>query len=250
MLPPVVKTTHAQIPTPLTDTQLASNTDYCAYDQEIKIKNLYHAFTMLPYQKKDTYLSDSIIIAKDKSKTVSSVTPAKTVLKKAEPESEQIIEVTPPTVSVTPIPLPQVTPDQSAGSSGSVLNAETLFQMVNSYRSSVGLAAFEKDPRICEVATSRGPELDNEVYGSSYMHAGFKARNLPYWATENMISMRTEAEALQWWLNSPIHRSAILGNYKYACVSCAGKSCAMIFTNFDPKVQPAQTVANASPLNK
>jgi uncharacterized protein YkwD len=107
--------------------------------------------------------------------------------------------------------------------------------MVNAYRSSIGLASFQKDERICSVAASRGPELDNEIYVTHTMHAGFYARNLPYWATENMISMQTEQQALDWWLHSPVHRAAIEGDYKYACTGCYGRSCDMIFTNFSPK---------------
>ena len=114
------------------------------------------------------------------------------------------------------------------------LNADILFNMINSHRQSIGLPALQKDPNICAVAQSRAPELYNEIFGG-YMHAGFYARNLPYWATENMIHQNTEAEAFNWWMNSGIHRAAIEGNYTHACGACQGKSCAMIFTSFVPK---------------
>jgi uncharacterized protein YkwD len=126
------------------------------------------------------------------------------------------------------------TPTPSAGSSG-VLNADVLFSLVNQTRMNAGLPEFEKHPDICSIAWSRAPELDNEIYGSSYMHAGFHARDLPFWATENMISQQTETDALNWWLNSSVHRAAIFGDYKYACTACAGKSCNMIFSNLTPK---------------
>lgn len=127
-----------------------------------------------------------------------------------------------------------LTPTPSAGSSGT-LNADILFSIVNQKRVNAGLAPFEKHPDVCSVAQSRGPELDNEIYGSSYMHAGFQAKQLPYYATENMISQQTEELALNWWLNSPVHRSAIMGDYTYACTVCQGRSCAMIFSNLTPK---------------
>jgi hypothetical protein len=126
------------------------------------------------------------------------------------------------------------TAPQSTESSG-VLNAEVIFSMVNTIRINAGLSPFEKHPEVCAIVQSRAPELDNEIYGRSYMHAGFHSRDLPFRATENMISQQTEQEAVNWWMNSAVHRSALLGSYKYACVACQGKSCAMIFSNLQPK---------------
>lgn len=250
MLPPVVKPTSAAFVPPLEKNKLASNTDYCSYDSSVKVEKLYKAFTLLPYQNNDTYLTDSIVIAKEKSKKVSSVAPAKTILRKAETDNIQIIEVTPaPYVPVT-TPVPQDDQVKLAGQSGAALQPGKLFQLVNDYRVSIGLAPVEYDQRVCEITNSRAPEITNEIYGSSYMHAGFQSRNLPYWASEIIIHMRTEEEALRWWLNSPVHRAQIQGNYKYACLSCSGNSCVMIFTNFEPKFQQAQPVASNSSLNK
>jgi uncharacterized protein YkwD len=155
---------------------------------------------------------------------------------------------------VTPTPLPTKTPtpqpknDQpqtetptpatanlpSYATNGS-LNADVLFSMANQKRAEAGLSAFEKHPDVCAVAESRKPEIENEVYGSSSIHAGFRARSLPFRATENMISQQTEDQAMSWWMNSSIHRAAILGNAKYACVACQNKTCAMIFSSLDPK---------------
>jgi uncharacterized protein YkwD len=123
-----------------------------------------------------------------------------------------------------------VTPTPSAGASGG-LNADVLFALVNQERTNAGLPAFEQHPEICALAQSRAPELENEIYGTSYMHAGFQARHLPFHATENMISQQTEQAAVAWWMHSPVHRSAILGSTKYACVACSGHACAMIFSN-------------------
>lgn len=115
------------------------------------------------------------------------------------------------------------------------LSADELFAMVNAHRAAKGLPPFQQDPNLAQVAQSRAPELQGEIYGGGGMHAGFYSRNLPYRATENMISQNTEQEALNWWLNSPVHRSAIEGSYSNASVACDGKNCAMIFTNFAPK---------------
>lgn len=114
------------------------------------------------------------------------------------------------------------------------LDQELLFSMVNSKRAEVGLASFEKHPEVCSVAQSRGPQLLPELQGG-YLHAGFWNRNLPYWATENMIWFDSETSAVNWWLNSYVHRSAIYGSYKYSCLVCSGNACVQIFTNLTPK---------------
>jgi len=140
------------------------------------------------------------------------------------------VEVTP---SPTPIPSPTQTPDSQLSNPGG-LNADTLFSMVNNYRASNNLPVFQKNDQVCQVAQTRAPEVSNEV-ATGTMHAGLKAMNLPYWNTENIISMNSEAAAFNWWLNDPIHHAAIVGNFTYSCAACSGDSCAEEFTNFQPK---------------
>ncbi len=138
------------------------------------------------------------------------------------------------------------------------LSAEVLFSMVNTYRTSIALPAFEKEAQICSVAESRREGIAQEIYQGLPLHSGFWSMNLPYFATENMIYQNTEAEALNWWLNSPVHRSAIEGNYKYACGVCNGEVCNLVFTNYDPKVftlaptltpTPAPTLPSIVPID-
>jgi uncharacterized protein YkwD len=114
------------------------------------------------------------------------------------------------------------------------LSAESIFTRVNAHRAALGLKTLIKDDRVCQVATSRAPEIANEI-ASNTMHVGIKKRNLPYWNTENIISMGTEVGAINWWLGDTIHRKAIEGPYKYTCVACSGYSCVEEFTNFQPK---------------
>ncbi len=213
-----------------TQVQLASNGVYCSYDPTIKGRMLYQSLTSLPVTRLMPYLPQTIASAKD--------TPQETISKVTNPVVS-LSPVSSPTAvpSPTTVPVPTINePTQAAPApTGSQLNAEVLFNLVNAHRMSIGLSPFQQDPRVCAVALSRAPELDYEIFGGGGMHAGFYSRNLGYWATENMISQNTEQAALQWWLNSPVHRSAIEGNYQFACVGCAGKSCAMIFTNFAPK---------------
>lgn len=115
------------------------------------------------------------------------------------------------------------------------LDEDLIFKLVNKHRTDIGLKPFVKDERVCTLARSRGPQLYKEIMVTGTMHAGFYDRDLNYWATENLIYMNTETQALDWWLNSPVHRHAIEGDYKYSCVACYGHSCSQIFTNFQSK---------------
>lgn len=221
--------------------------ELCVREVPDTLQNLPLSLVPAQFQRVETTIANAVIISQPKDSLVRSFSPTQTIMTKVGPEDTE------ETVTVTPTPLPIVSPVIAISqpvtdlqvSSGSNLNADVLFNMVNAYRAQVGLAPFQKDNRICVVAASRAPELDGEIWVTHTMHAGFHARNLPYFATENVISMRTEQEALTWWLNSPVHRAALLGNWKYACIACSGRSCGMIFTNFDPKVTvfpPSPTV--------
>lgn len=170
------------------------------------------------------------------------ITPAQTLPTLAEPLRETEEKTAQPTVTPNPSPTATPTPIPATPSSSlpfyatnGQLNADVLFSMANQKRAEAGLPAFEKHPDVCAVAESRKPEIENEVYGNSSIHAGFRARSLPWRATENMISQDTEEQAMSWWMGSSIHRAAILGSAKYACVACQNKTCAMIFSSLDSK---------------
>lgn len=144
-----------------------------------------------------------------------------------------------PTKAATTTPTPQQTTSVASVTAtiqvtGGGLNAETLFTMSNTHRISKGLPPFQKDARACELATARAPEIGAEIANGN-MHAGMYGRNLPYWNTENIISMGSEESAFNWWINDGIHREAIEGNYTYSCVACTGNNCAQEFTNFQSK---------------
>ena len=116
------------------------------------------------------------------------------------------------------------------------LNSDLLFDMINNHRASIGLPAYQKDERLCTIARDRGPDLYNEIFVNGNMHAGFYKLNLPYWATENMISLGSEQASFNWWMNSSIHRRAIESSaHTHSCGACYGNSCAQIFTAFQPK---------------
>jgi len=155
-----------------------------------------------------------------------SVTPTKIPLPTKTPTPTQLPTATP---TITPTPQPVTTSLSNGG-----LNADKLFSLVNQYRTSKGLPVFEKNDKSCQLAVSRAPEVDAEV-ASGALHQGLKNRNLDYWNTENIISIRTEEEALTWWLGHDIHRQAIESDKKYSCLACFGNSCAQEFTDFQSK---------------
>lgn len=177
-------------------------------------------------------------------------TPSPTAVPTETPEPEEEVKSTPkPTIeptkkptetakpSATPTdkpkvesPAPTTAPKTVAGG----LNADKIFDLVNQYRVSKGLPAQVKDDKVCALAQSRAPEIYNEIYGG-VMHSGLKKRNLDYRNMENIISMRTEEEAVRWWINDYIHRVQMEADNKYSCVACSGNSCAQEFTNYEPK---------------
>lgn len=135
---------------------------------------------------------------------------------------------------LTPTAIPQPSASTPVQLSNGGLDADKLFAMTNTYRQSKGLPPFQKDDRACQLAVSRAPEIAAEI-AEDRMHSGLKARNLPYWNTENIITMRTEEDAFNWWINDTIHREQIEGNFTYSCTACSGNACAQEFTNFQPK---------------
>ncbi|MBI1862665.1 hypothetical protein HYS00_00940 [Candidatus Microgenomates bacterium] len=146
-----------------------------------------------------------------------------------------------PTLAPTRVPSPTIVPSapqptasSSIQLSSGGLNADKLFDMSNAHRQSIGLPAFQKDDRSCQLAASRAPEINGEV-ASGTMHSGLRARNLPYWNSENIITMGSEEGAFNWWIHDQIHKEAIEGNYTYSCVACSGNACAQEFTNFQAK---------------
>ena len=115
------------------------------------------------------------------------------------------------------------------------LSSDLLFEMINTYRASIGLPAYQKDDQLCSLAKERGPELYDEIFTNGNIHGGLYNRNLPYWITENMKYGPDENDVFNWWMNSSIHRAAIEGNFTYSCGECYGNSCAQLFTSYQPK---------------
>lgn len=137
-----------------------------------------------------------------------------------------------PTSTITTTPTPK--PAQALNLSNGGLSADRLFDMSNAYRADKGLPAFQKDERICSLALARAPEIGAEI-AEGHMHSGKNSHNFPYWFTENIISMRTEQEAFNWWINDEIHRVQIEAANTHSCVACAGNACTQEFTSFQTR---------------
>lgn len=114
------------------------------------------------------------------------------------------------------------------------LSTDTIFNLINEYRSRAGLASFQKDANLCSIAASRAPQMPGEIANGT-LHSGLYNRNLPYWITENMKYGGNEVDTVNWWLNSPIHHAAIVSNARYACGTCVRNMCDMLFTSYVPK---------------
>jgi len=144
--------------------------------------------------------------------------------------SPQIISIQPETQS-TPIPTPHVTdPGQQIAN----LDSDKIFNLINQHRVSLGLAPFELENSVCELAQVRSTELAGELANGT-VHSGLYNRNLPYWIWENAKVGSGEEETVAWWLASSLHHQSIVGDYKYSCVKCSGSNCSQLFTSFLPK---------------
>ncbi len=157
-------------------------------------------------------------------------TPTPTQKPQIRGESTRISPTITPTIS-----LKEYIPASPSAAVSKPLNADLVFELINLHRKTKNLPVFEKNADLCKLAESRAAEIDNEIFGSGSIHAGFRARNIPYWITENMAGYGSESANVNWWLGSAIHRNAIEGDSKYSCGACTEKSCVQLFTSYVPK---------------
>ncbi len=156
-------------------------------------------------------------------------TPTPTIIQK--PPIVQSTPVEPDTNTLEEIQTPTPSVDN---------NADTVLNLVNQHRASIGKSAFITDEALCSLAQTRSTELAAEINNGT-LHSGLYNRNLGYWATENAKVGGDENETVRWWLNSSIHRSQIQSDYTNACVGCTGRNCALVFTSHTPKKNQVAT---------
>lgn len=135
----------------------------------------------------------------------------------------------------TPPPAGGSTPFIAYAPNDAVVDSNKIQDLINGFRTSIGLTPFLRDDNVCTLAKTRSTELAGEL-ARGVLHSGLYNRNLPYWIWENAKVGSDEAGTVTWWLNSPIHRASIEGNYKYSCGACTGSYCSQLFTNYEPKV--------------
>lgn len=148
--------------------------------------------------------------------------------------------------SIVPNPMQQAPLDMFPAD-GANLDTNLIQDLINAHRASIGKPAFQKDAALCQLAQVRSQELQGELFeGKGYLHSGLYNRQLPYWITENAKYGSNEAGTVRWWLNSPIHRSAIEGDHTYSCGACTGTKCSQLFTSYTPKGGVAIASQNTS----
>jgi len=133
------------------------------------------------------------------------------------------------------IAVPEIKTEESLPSPAVNLNSDLIFDLTNEYRAKFGLAPFEKEEKVCNLAEIRTGEIASELAGNGALHSGLYNRNLPYWIFENAKVGSDEQGTLNWWVHSPIHRQSIVNNYKYSCVKCNGSICSQLFTSYEAK---------------
>lgn len=115
------------------------------------------------------------------------------------------------------------------------LDPHKVFMLVNNHRIANNLPAFQEDEKLCTLARAREPDLYDEIFVNGNIHGGLMDMDLPYRVVENMKYGHTEEEVFNWWLSSPLHRKSIEGDYNHSCVTCSGKICIQLFSNFIPR---------------
>jgi len=107
------------------------------------------------------------------------------------------------------------------------LDAEVLWEAIQSWRQSEGLPKYQKDEGLCRIATNRVSDgIDNhkglyEKYGD-YSSVIQENSNDGY---------HSEKDSLNGWLNSQAHHETLKKRYLYSCVATSGDFAVQIFSN-------------------
>jgi uncharacterized protein YkwD len=118
----------------------------------------------------------------------------------------------PSTLSNTPAP---PAPAPSSGPSDSEI--QSLVDMVNNHRRSIGLSPLVWDDRVAEVALAHSQDMVDRNYYSHInpegQNAGARLReagiDYTWWAENYCYGFSTASAAFNFWINSPAHKSNI-----------------------------------------
>ncbi|MEZ4708906.1 MAG: LysM peptidoglycan-binding domain-containing protein [Caldilineaceae bacterium] len=105
---------------------------------------------------------------------------------------------------------------QSAGEMNST--AQEVAAAINQTRSQVGLPPLAYQPMLIQAAQGHAFDMVNSHnyshYGSDGSSVNDRVHRLGYateqWASENWVAVADPTRAIQWWMNSPVHRNNIL----------------------------------------
>ncbi len=110
----------------------------------------------------------------------------------------------------------------TAAEAWSVLSpaAQSVAQSINQARANAGLPALALHPLLNQAAQTHANDI---VVNSNYSHVGWdgsrvgdRVRRTGYlfdgWTSENWVSVSDPAKAIQWWMNSYVHRNNILNS--------------------------------------
>lgn len=103
-----------------------------------------------------------------------------------------------------------------------VVTGEEILDAINIYRTSQRLSKIELDSRLCDNLVQRYLDItnpDNKYIGHAGFEKWYKEQGLEdYELAEIYVSgIRSGAEAINFWVGSPGHKSALVGNYKLGC---------------------------------
>lgn len=103
------------------------------------------------------------------------------------------------------------------------VTGQEIFDAINKYRQSNGFTSITLDERLCDNLVQRYLDMtnpDNKYIG----HAGFErwaqeqGLDTDYQLAEIYVSgIRSGAEAINFWVGSPGHKSALVGDYRLGC---------------------------------
>ncbi len=116
------------------------------------------------------------------------------------------------------------------------VNEIALWTEIEEWRQKEGLSLLKDDAKLCQLADKRVNDIQ-----ASYNHDPRSIRafqindGYPYGISENLAGgpyhIGEEEEILTAWLNSPSHRAALEGDWKYSCIRCKNGMCVQLFTN-------------------
>lgn len=112
------------------------------------------------------------------------------------------------------------------------LDSEILWSLIQTWRIENGLHAYIKNQELCKIAIDRS----DDEFDYNNPHKGFieKYHKGSYSISENLTGATSEKDALNRWLNSPLHRQALEKDFRFSCTATYKDLAVQIFSNLSP----------------